>query len=330
MPATDATPHHGRGETAGPPTAPPADSADPARLSGRTSPAAAAGSAGSGEAVDEMASGLDALETPAPSAAAAAYRRVLAKATPPAVAVAAVLFLWQVAYTLSWSDTLPAPAAVWGELADAWSDGTLLPGLGHSLLRCLVGFGASAAIGVPLGLLLTRVTPLRTVLGPILSAVQSLPAAALVPVAVIALGDSEGAVYAVVLLGAVPSIAVGVTAAVDQVPPLLLRAGQSMGATGVRGALHVLVPAALPGLVTALRQGWTFGWRALMTAELITATPLPGIGRMLDAGKQSGELSLVLAAVLLILVVGVLVESAVFAPLERRVLRGRGLATARN
>ncbi|GAA2449939.1 ABC transporter permease [Streptomyces macrosporus] len=276
---------------------------------------------------DEVASGLDALESP-DSTTGAASRRALAKIAPPLAALALVLALWQTAYALDWSATLPAPSAVRDELTGAWSDGTLLPALGHSLLRCLVGFAASVAIGVPLGLVLTRLAPLRTVLGPILSAVQSLPAAALVPVAVIALGNSEGAVYAVVLLGAVPSIAVGVTAAVDQVPPLLLRAGRSMGASGLRGAVHVLVPAALPGFVAALRQGWTFGWRALMTAELITATPLPGIGRMLDAGRQGGEMSLVLASVVLILAVGVAVESLLFSPVERRVLHSRGLAAA--
>lgn len=306
---------------------PATDTEDSRRDLPRSAGGAGSGSGGS-EGSDEMASGLDALES-SPSATAATSRRVLAKAAPPLAALALVLVLWQVAYALEWSASLPSPAAVGDELAGAWSDGTLLPSLGHSLLRCLLGFAASVAVGVPLGLLLTRVAPLRTVLGPILSAVQSLPAAALVPVAVIALGNSEGAVYAVVLLGAVPSIAVGVTAAVDQVPPLLLRAGRSMGATGVRGAVHVLVPAAMPGFVAALRQGWTFGWRALMTAELITATPLPGIGRMLDAGRQGGEMSLVLASVVLILAVGVAVESALFSPVERRVLHGRGLAAAR-
>ena len=277
----------------------------------------------------DMASGLDALETPATAGAKAVYRRLLAKAGPPLVALAFVLALWELAYALGWSTHLPAPGAVWGHLATSWSDGTLLPAVGHSLLRCLIGFGASAVIGIPLGLLLTRLAPVRTVLGPILSSLQSLPAAGLVPIAVIALGNSEQAVYAVVLLGAVPSIAVSVAAGIDQVPPLLLRAGTSMGATGLRGALLVLVPAALPSFVAALRQGWTFGWRALMTAELITATPLPGIGRMLSAGKEAQSMSLVLASVLLILAVGVLVESVLFSPVERRVLHSRGLAGSR-
>ncbi|WP_243761301.1 ABC transporter permease [Streptomyces sp. YIM 98790] len=271
-----------------------------------------------------MASGLDALETHAEQKRSRP-QRLLAKATPPLLAAALVLALWQAVCLLNWSEVLPTPAAVFGELGDAWSDGTLLPAIWHSTLRCVFGFGMAAAIGLPLGLLLTRMAPLRTVLRPTLTAVQSLPAAALVPVAIIALGNSEGAVYAVVLLGAVPSIAVTVIATVEQLPPLLLRAGRSMGATGLRGTALVVVPAALPGFVSALRQGWTFGWRALMTAELITATPLPGIGQMLAEGKESNSMSLVLASVLLILAVGVLVESALFQPLERRLLTNRGL-----
>ncbi|OEV04399.1 hypothetical protein AN216_09155 [Streptomyces oceani] len=275
-----------------------------------------------------MASGLDALETPAGANAKAVSQRVLAKATPPVLAVVCVLALWQLAYSLNWSASLPSPSQVWGELADAHADGTLLPSIGHSLLRCVFGFGAAAALGIPLGVVLTRLSALRVVLGPILSSIQSLPAAGLVPIAVIALGNSEEAVYAVVLLGSVPSIAVSVAAGIDQVPPLLLRAGKSMGATGLNGTLHVLVPAALPSFVSALRQGWTFGWRALMTAELITATPLPGIGRMLSEGRDTESMGLVLASVTLILAVGVFVESVLFTPLERRVLRQRGLTGA--
>ncbi|MEE1926826.1 ABC transporter permease [Streptomyces sp. TRM 70351] len=318
MPATDAAQ---AGRPGGGPAAGGAGGAGDASEDPR-GPGGAPGADGCDDS-DEMASGLDALETQ--PAAVEASRRALAKATPPLLALAAVLVLWQLVHTLGWSARLPSPGAVAGELSASLSDGTLLPALGHSVLRCLIGFTASAALGVPLGVLLTRVAALRTVLGPVLSALQSLPAAALVPVAVIALGPSEGAVYAVVLLGAVPSIAVGVAAGINQVPPLLLRAGHSMGATGSRGALHVLLPAALPGLISALRQGWTFGWRALMTAELITATPLPGIGRMLAEGNAAESMSGVLAAVALILAVGVLVESALFTPLERRVLHSRGL-----
>ncbi|KAF4408973.1 ABC transporter permease [Streptomyces lycii] len=318
MPATDTGPRRGgdpRGTESG------AALSDGPPSGGAAGPTASASASASGDCTD-FASGLDALEAPQ---ARSARHRLADKALGPVLAVVVVLGLWQLAHTLSWSAALPAPAEVGGDLAAAWSDGTLLPSLLHSIQRCLLGFLLAVAIGAPLGLFVARYGPARSVFGPILSAVQSLPAAALVPVAVIALGESEGAVYTVVLLGAVPSVAMGLVAATDQVSPLLLRAGRTLGATGWRGAVHVLIPAAMPGFVIALKQGWTFGWRALMTAELITATPLPGVGRILNEGKESADMSLVLAAVLLILAIGVLVEAAIFAPVERRVLRSRGL-----
>jgi NitT/TauT family transport system permease protein len=308
MPATDT------GRPGGTPVRP--------KSGAQTGPAGQTGYAGDTGRADDIASGLDALESPSPRSAP---HRLLGKALGPLLAIVLVVALWQAAYSLGLSATLPAPGEVGHDLAESWSDGVLLPSLLHSLQRTLVGFLASVAVGAPLGLCVARFAPFRSVLAPVLSAVQSLPAAALVPVAVIALGNSESAVYAVVLLGAVPSIAMGLVGATDQVSPLLLRAGRTLGATGWRGAVHVLVPAAMPGFVTALRQGWTFGWRALMTAELITATPLPGVGRILNEGKEQADMSLVLAAVVLILAIGVLVESAVFAPVERRVLRSRGL-----
>ncbi|MHC3817297.1 ABC transporter permease [Streptomyces sp. DT9] len=258
----------------------------------------------------------------------AAVRRFAARVGPGCSAVLLVAGVWQLVHLLGLSPVLPAPAAVLRDLSDAWSAGTLGPGLLHSLGRCLAGFAASAAVGVPLGLLLHRFGFLRVPLAPALSAFQSLPAAVLVPIAVICLGTSQAAVYLVVLLGAVPSVATGVLTALDQVPPLLVRAGRTMGATGAAGVRHVLLPAALPGVVAALRQGWAFGWRALMTAELMASTPLPGLGQVIDAGRRSGRLGPVLAAALVILAVGVVVETGVFGPVQRRVLRARGLPAA--
>ncbi|WP_327710169.1 ABC transporter permease subunit [Streptomyces sp. NBC_00464] len=261
--------------------------------------------------------------------ARAAAMRVAERVGPGCSAVLLVVGLWQLVHLLGLSPVLPAPVTVLRDLSDAWSAGTLGSGLLHSLGRCLAGFAASAAVGVPLGLLLHRSGLVRAPLAPLLSAFQSLPAAVLVPIAVICLGTSSGAVYLVVLLGAVPSVATGVLTALDQVPPLLVRAGRTMGATGAAGVRHVLLPAALPGVVAALRQGWAFGWRALMTAELMASTPLPGLGQLLDAGRRSGRLSPVLAAAVVILAVGVVVEAGVFEPVQRRVLRARGLPAAR-
>jgi NitT/TauT family transport system permease protein len=153
-----------------------------------------------------------------------------------------------------------------------------------------------------------------------------------VPAAIIFFGIGNAAIFAVVLLGAVPSIANGMVSGISQVPPLYSRVGRVLGARGLATARHVLLPAALPGYVGGLRQGWAFSWRSLMAAELIVKSPElgTGLGQLLDDGRFQQDMSLVFAGILGILVVGIAVELMLFAPLERRVLRRRGLLLARH
>ena len=150
--------------------------------------------------------------------------------------------------------------------------------LDHASPAALLGFLASVVIGTPLGLLVARVKPVRAAIGPILSGLQSLPSVAWVPAAIIWFGLNDATIYAVVLLGAVPSIANGLVSGIDQVPPLFLRVGRTLGATGLRGVRHVLLPAALPGYLAGLKQGWAFSWRSLMAAEIIATSPDLGVG----------------------------------------------------
>src|SRR3954451_14314908 len=92
----------------------------------------------------------------------------------------------------------------------------------------------------------------------------------------------------VCLLGAVPSIANGLLTGMKQVPPLFDRVGRVLGLSAVGRVRHVLLPAALPGYLGGLRQGWAFAWRSLMAAELITYSPKlgQGLGQLLNIGRE--------------------------------------------
>ncbi|MFB8756990.1 ABC transporter permease [Streptomyces nigra] len=258
---------------------------------------------------------------------------LIRKVLPPVTAVALVLAVWQV---LVWAEVVPAyklpsPSEVWGEVRDAWLKGTLLDYIWTSVSRGLLGFLLALAIGTPLGLIVARVRFVRAAIGPILSGLQSLPSVAWVPPAVLWLGLNNSMMYAVILLGAVPSIANGLVAGVDQIPPLFLRAGRTLGATGLREARHVVMPAALPGYLAGLKQGWAFSWRSLMAAEIIASSPDLGVGlgQLLENGRNNSSMSQVFLAILLILLVGIAIDLLIFSPLERRVLRGRGLLVSR-
>ncbi|BFV59938.1 ABC transporter permease [Kitasatospora sp. CMC57] len=280
------------------------------------------------DATADVGAGLDALD-----AVVTQRTPLLAtlrqKALPPVVAVVLVLVVWQLAFSLKLTAEykLPSPGMVWAALADLWTKGTLFSIIWTSLWRGLSGFVAAVIIGTPIGLLVAQVRPVRAAIGPILSGLQSLPSVAWVPAAVIWLGVNNSTMYAVILLGAVPSVANGLVAGIDQVPPLLLRAGRTMGATGLTRARHVLLPGALPGYLAGLKQGWAFSWRSLMAAELIAASPDLGVGlgRFLENQREFNDMSGVLLGIILILIVGVAIDLLFFSPLERRVLRNRGL-----
>jgi NitT/TauT family transport system permease protein len=277
--------------------------------------------------------GLDALEAPTPPPRPGPGTVFLRSVLPPLVAVAGFIALWQLAYNagLKPSYALPSPLEVLATFGQTVRDGRAWTAVSISVSRGVVGFVASVAVGTALGLAMWRSRWLRAALGPFVSGLQSLPSVAWVPAAIIWFGLSDAAIYAVVLLGAVPSIASGLLAGFDQVPPLLDKVGRVLGLTTAGRIRHVLLPAALPGYLAGLKQGWAFSWRSLMAAELITYSPALGIGlgQQLNIGRELNAMDLVIASISLILVVGVAIELLVFAPLERRVLRARGLTVAR-
>ncbi|MFF9339884.1 MULTISPECIES: ABC transporter permease [unclassified Streptomyces] len=254
---------------------------------------------------------------------------LLKKVLPPVLAIVLVLAVWQLLVTLEVTDAgkLPSPGAVWHSLETMWLQGTLLEVLWTSVSRALLGFLLALAIGTPLGLLVARVGVIRTAIGPILAGLQSLPSVAWVAPAVLWLGLNDSMMFAVILLGAVPSIANGLVAGVDQVPPLFLRAGRTLGATGLKGAWHIVMPAALPGYLAGLKQGWAFSWRSLMAAEIIASSPDLGLGlgQLLENGRNNFDMPGIFLAIFLILLVGIAIDLLFFSPLERAVLRRRGL-----
>ncbi|MER6292743.1 ABC transporter permease [Streptomyces althioticus] len=276
-----------------------------------------------------LEAGLDALET-VQTTRKPLRQTLTQKVLPPVVAVALVLAVWQSLITFEVVDDptkLPAPADVWAVLEKAWLQGELFGYIWTSVSRGLLGFCLALLIATPLGLLLARVKLIRAAIGPVLSGLQSLPSVAWVPPAVIWLGLNNQMMYAVILLGAVPSIANGLLSGVDQVPPLFQRAGRTLGATGLKGTWHITLPAALPGYVAGLKQGWAFSWRSLMAAEIIASFPDLGVGlgQLLENGRNASDMAMVFEAILLILTVGIAIDLLIFSPLERRVLRTRGL-----
>jgi NitT/TauT family transport system permease protein len=283
------------------------------------------------EDLRRLEAGLDRLQTNEPERPRP-LKRVLASVLPPALFVITLVAVWQLAIVLFHPspDVLPSPAAVLAAFDSAWQSGVLPQAVATSLGRGLVGFAVAIVAGTLLGALLAESRPLRRAVGPVVSGLMVLPSVAWVPAAILWFGLSDALVYFVVLMGAVPSIVNGLLAGVDQVPAQLRRVGRVLGADAVQQATLVVLPAALPGYLAGLKQGWAFAWRGVLAAEIIAVGGElgAGVGAVLQQSREAADLAGVLAAILVILVIGIVVELALLAPIERRVLRRRGLLAA--
>ena len=129
-----------------------------------------------------------------------------------------------------------------------------------------------------------------------------------------------------VILGAAPAVASGLLSGVDHVQPLLVRVGRVMGARGLRLYRYVILPAALPGFVGGLKQGWAFAWRSLLAGEiLVSISNQKSLGQQLDVARQFSDAQQLMALMIVIFVVGVAVDLA-FGFADRAIRRRWGLA----
>jgi NitT/TauT family transport system permease protein len=217
----------------------------------------------------------------------------------------------------------PSPSGVARTLVRGFENETFLIGIAISMRRLLIGFLVSAVLGTLLGLALGRVRLLDETLGSLVLGLQALPSICWLPLALLWFGLSEQAILFVVVMGALLSITLSTQAGVKNSDPLFLRAALNLGARGWRLYLLVVLPAALPAIISGMKLGWSFAWRSLMAAELLYVSL--GLGQLLMMGRELNDMNQVVAVMLVIIAIGLVVDRLVFAPLETRVRARWGL-----
>jgi NitT/TauT family transport system permease protein len=253
-------------------------------------------------------------------------QRVWLALWPKIAAVTIGLMIWQMVVWSGWRPeyVLPAPATVFQRLGELIADGTVAAALATTAERAAYGFTTALAIGVSVGGLVSSSRIVRSAVGSLITGLQTMPSIAWFPLAILLFGLSERAIAFVVVLGAAPSIANGLITGVDHVPPLLLRSGRMMGATGFAKFRYVVLPASMPSFVGGLKQGWAFAWRSLMAGELIVVLGA-SMGFLLQQYRNLADAAGLIAMMIVILVVGIVVDAVLFGSLDRWVRRRHGL-----
>jgi NitT/TauT family transport system permease protein len=244
-----------------------------------------------------------------------------------ALAVALVVGIWQLVYLSGWqpSFVLPGPGAVTENLWHQLHEALLWEAIWTTMCRALAGFGLALLIGTVIGAVISRNKLLRRSFGSVITGLQTMPAIAWFPFAIIFFGLNTSAILFVIVIGAAPAVAIGVIAGADHIPPLQLRAAKNLGLKGFGLYRHVILPASLPMFVGGLRQGWAFAWRSLMAGELVVLiSDTASIGVLLENAQNLSDMPSAIAIMIVILLIGIVID-AVFNAADQRIRRRWGL-----
>lgn len=241
--------------------------------------------------------------------------------------LAAGVVIWQLICLLHLVPTIALPSPI--DVVDAffrlsekgYGGQMLLADIAVSLVRIVVGFVAAVVIGVPIGLLMARITIVFRLIDPFLQFIRPVPPLAYIPLLVVWFGIGELPKILLIFIGTVPVIIIGTMSGVKATPKIRISVAKTLGASEGQIFRHVIFPSALPEIFTAMRVGIGVAWTCLVAAEMIAASA--GLGWLVQFAGQALQVSIVIAGIIVIGTLGYTME-LIIRVLEHFVLPWRG------
>ena len=237
-----------------------------------------------------------------------------------------ILVTWQ---ALFWAQIIPdylfpSPVQVARRLWELGADNYLWPSVKATFQRMGIGFGISVTLGLLIGLFMGISRVVNSCLRSLFLGLQTLPTAAWVPVSLLFFGLSDHGIYFVIIMSSAPAIAIAISDGIQHIPPIYLRAARTLGTPGYAMPTRVILPAALPSIVTGIKLGWTLAWHGDVSAELIKSSI--GLGYLLQMGRELNDAAQVIGVMVLTILFGLLLDRFVFGLVQKRLLVRWGLA----
>jgi sulfonate transport system permease protein len=206
------------------------------------------------------------------------------------------------------------PSLVWQTIIDLWNSGDLQTHMGWSLRRVGLGYSIGVTSGIAVGAALGSSRKLETWFGPTLDILKQVPVFAWAPMMIVFFGIEETSKLAFIAVACFYPVLLNTTQGVKNVQKKLLEVGEVFGLSRAQTFLRIVVPSALPPVLTGLRQSITLAWMAVVSAELMGAES--GIGFFMTYSRQLFQMDGVIAGVLLVGAVGI-VTNALFGGLQK-------------
>jgi sulfonate transport system permease protein len=238
------------------------------------------------------------------------------------VVPALLLALWALASAKQWvaPQILPAPLAVAQTLLEQVKSGDLFVNFGISLGRVAGGFALGGLIGVGVGIAMGLSRRVEQYLFPLFNAVSQVPVLGWLPLAMMVLGIGESLKVVIIAHATLVPIAINTLKGIRNVPQAYVDVARTFEFSKRQLLRQVVLPASVPSVFVGIRYGLTQAWLSLVTVELLASSE--GLGYLIVWGRQLFQLDLVLAAIIVVGVVGLLLDKGL-ENLEQRLLRWR-------
>jgi taurine transport system permease protein len=206
---------------------------------------------------------------------------------------------------------------------ESLADGTLVQHVGASLMRVLVGTSLAIVLAVPLGIAMGVSPVISTFITPLLRFFSVLAGIAWIPIATLWFGYGFGAITFVIFNAVFFIVTYNTLLGVSTIPMPVRNAALSLGAGPLVMLTEVLLPGALPNIVTGIRTGLGFAWRGLIAAEMIATNV--GLGYMLFVARDFYRTEVIVLGMVVIGILWLLIDRLVLAPLERATIERWGM-----
>jgi NitT/TauT family transport system permease protein len=243
---------------------------------------------------------------------------VIARRTAPVLACIGLLAVWQVASLALHNDSFPTAIEALRAIPSILGDQDSLLNFGASLRRMAIGFGIAVAVSIPLGLFMGRSRAVASFFNPLLMVIYPVPKAALMPIIMLWLGVGDVAKTLVIFLGVSLPVIYHSFEGAKAVEEKMLWSGAAMGLSAARRMIRIVLPAALPEILTGCRTGLVLALITMITSEMIARQS--GAGNILFNALDMGQYDTVFAMIIIVGAMGICLD-ALFERIRARLVR---------
>src|ERR1051326_2443641 len=236
----------------------------------------------------------------------------------PFLACLGLLVIWQVASLVLKNDSVPTALEAIRAIPAILSDKDSLVNFGASLRRMAIGFGVALAVSIPLGLLMGRSRAVASFFNPLLMVIYPVPKAALMPIIMLWLGIGDLAKTLVIFLGVSLPVIYHSFEGAKAVEEKMLWSGAAMGLSAAQRMVRIVLPAALPEILTGCRTGLVLALITMITSEMIARQS--GAGNILFNALDMAQYDTVFAMIIIIGAMGIILDAA-FERLRSRLVK---------